>query len=76
MHALRHHYASTLLDGGVSVRALAEYLGHSDPGFTLRVYAHLMPDSGDRARAVVDAAFGVPAESVRNADTSGIGTVK
>ena len=76
MHALRHHYASTLLDGGVSVRALAEYLGHSDPGFTLRVYAHLMPDSEDRARAVVDAAFGVPAESVRNADTSGIGTVK
>ncbi len=57
MHALRHHYASVLLDGGVSIRALADYLGHADPGFTLRTYTHLMPDSEDRARQVVDAAF-------------------
>jgi integrase len=57
-HALRHHFASVLLDGGVSIRALAEYLGHADPGFTLRVYTHLMPRSEDRTRAVVDAAFG------------------
>jgi hypothetical protein len=70
MHALRHHYASVLLDGGVSIRALAEYLGHSDPGFTLRIYAHLMPDSEDRARAVVDAAFRAPAESPRNMGTA------
>ena len=53
MHALRHHYASVLLEGGVSVRALAEYLGHADPGFTLRTYTHLMPNSEDRARHVV-----------------------
>jgi len=58
MHALRHHYASVLLDGGVSIRALAQYLGHADPGFTLRTYTHLMPDSEDRARSVVDAALG------------------
>lgn len=56
MHACRHHYASVLLDGGVSVRALADYLGHHDPGFTLRVYSHLMPETEDRARAAVDAA--------------------
>ena len=35
-------------------RALAEYLGHGDPGFTLRVYAHLMPNAADRMRAAVD----------------------
>ena len=35
---LRHYYASTLLADGVDIRALAEYLGHSDPGFTLRIY--------------------------------------
>lgn len=75
MHALRHHYASVLLDGGVSIRALADYLGHSDPGFTLRVYAHLMPESEDRARAVVDAAFGAPAESPRNKGIASGGTV-
>jgi integrase len=54
IHALRRHYASTLLEGGVSIRAHADYLGHADPGFTLRVYAHLMPESEERARTVVD----------------------
>jgi integrase len=57
MHALRHYFASVLLDAGESIRALADYLGHSDPGFTLRVYTHLMPSSEDRARGAVDAAF-------------------
>jgi integrase len=57
MHALRHYYASALLARGVDIRALSEYLGHSDPGFTLRVYTHLMPDADDRARQAVDAAF-------------------
>ena len=67
MHALRHHYASVLLDGGVSIRAVSEYLGHHDPGFTLRTYAHLMPESEDRTRNVVDAAHASgPAESTRN----------
>ena len=57
MHALRHYYASVLLDAGESVRALAAYLGHEDPGFTLRTYTHLMPTSEDRARRAVDAAL-------------------
>lgn len=32
MHALRHFYASVQLEAGTSIRALADYLGHSDPG--------------------------------------------
>ncbi|MFJ3270134.1 tyrosine-type recombinase/integrase [Streptomyces sp. NPDC086776] len=58
MHALRHYYASMLLDAGENIKALAEYLGHSDPGFTLRTYTHLMPNSQDRARKAIDSAFG------------------
>src|SRR6266542_711620 len=58
MHVLRHTYASVLLEDGVSVKALAEYLGHADPGFTLRTYTHLMPSSEDRARKAVDRALG------------------
>jgi integrase len=58
MHAARHYYASALLEDGVSIRAVAEYLGHNDPGFTLRIYAHLMPSSEDRARHAVDRALG------------------
>ncbi|MGW5102277.1 tyrosine-type recombinase/integrase [Streptomyces sp. NPDC004100] len=57
MHALRHFYASVLLDAGESIKALSEYLGHHDPGFTLRTYTHLMPSSGSRTRAVVDRMF-------------------
>lgn len=54
MHALRHFYASVLLDAGESIRAVSEYLGHADPGFTLRTYAHLMPTSRDRTRKAID----------------------
>ncbi|MEH0842218.1 site-specific integrase [Micromonospora sp. CPCC 205711] len=54
MHALRHFYASALLDAGESIKALASYLGHSDPGFTLRVYTHLMPASEERTRNAID----------------------
>ena len=57
MHAARHYYASALLEDGVNVRAVAEYLGHHDPDLTLRVYAHLMPSSEDRARQAVDRAL-------------------
>ena len=58
MHALRHFYASVLLDAGESIKALSEYLGHSDPGFTLRTYTHLMPSSEQRTRRAVDHAIG------------------
>jgi integrase len=56
-HALRHHYASSLLHSGVDIKALAEALGHHDPGFTLRVYAHLMPAAADRIRQAVDGVY-------------------
>ncbi|WNZ12153.1 site-specific integrase [Streptomyces sp. 11x1] len=57
MHALRHFYASVLLDAGENVKALSAYLGHNDPGFTLRVYTHLMPSSDARARNAVDSLY-------------------
>jgi integrase len=57
MHALRHTAASAWLAAGVDIRTVAEYLGHSDPGFTLRTYTHLMPDAADRARRAMDAFF-------------------
>ncbi|WP_405466098.1 site-specific integrase [Streptomyces jietaisiensis] len=57
MHALRHFYASVLLDAGENVKALSAYLGHSDPGFTLRTYTHLMPSSDGRARSAVDGLY-------------------
>lgn len=58
MHVLRHTYASVLLDAGESIKALAAYLGHSDPGFTLRIYTHLLPSSEERTRRAIDEALG------------------
>ncbi|MFD1518999.1 tyrosine-type recombinase/integrase [Pseudonocardia yunnanensis] len=58
MHALRHFYASVLLSPGVSIKELADYLGHADPGFTLRTYTHLVPSSYQHARAAIDGVFG------------------
>jgi site-specific recombinase XerD len=43
MHALRHFYAAVLIDAGESVKPVAEYLVHADPGFTLRPYATPCP---------------------------------
>jgi integrase len=57
IHQLRHYFASVMLAGGVSVKELAEYLGHFDPAFTLRYYAHLLPSSHDRARSVINERF-------------------
>jgi integrase len=45
MHVLRHADAS------------AAYLGHADPGFTLRIYTHLLPSSEDRTHRAIDQAF-------------------
>jgi integrase len=58
MHALRHFYASVLIDAGESVRAVADYLGHADPGLTLRVYARLFPSSEEHARKALDRVLG------------------
>jgi integrase len=53
-HALRHHCASVWLEHGVNIKAVSEYLGHSDPGFTLRTYTHVMPSADDKARQAID----------------------
>ena len=50
-HTFRHTCASLLFEVGRDVKQVQEWLGHTDPGFTLRTYVHLL-DSG-----VGDAAF-------------------
>ncbi|MET8976233.1 hypothetical protein ABZX85_11510 [Streptomyces sp. NPDC004539] len=42
-----------LLDSEENIKALSLYLGHSDPGFTLRVYTHLMPSSETQTRNAI-----------------------
>lgn len=56
-HALRHFYASEELEAGESIVSLARWLGHSDPGFTLKKYSHFLPRAGARGSAAIDAIF-------------------
>ena len=37
-HWLRHTFATRMIAQGVNPRTVAQWLGHSDPGFTLRIY--------------------------------------
>jgi integrase len=55
-HKLRHTFASILVALGVDPGSVMDQLGHTDPGFTLRVYRHGMRRDGaarERLRVLV-----------------------
>jgi integrase len=43
-HSFRHTSASLLFEAGKNVKQVQEWLGHADPGFTMRTYVHLLDD--------------------------------
>jgi integrase len=56
-HKLRHTFASLLVALGKDPVHVMGQLGHTDPAFSLRVYAHAMRDNGgekDKLRALVE----------------------
>jgi integrase len=56
MHVLRHTAASAWLSAGVSIAAVAAWLGDTEK-IVLETYAHMMPDDTDRGRQAMDAFF-------------------
>lgn len=52
-HSLRHAYTTHLLEKGVSVRVVQEFLGHTSLKTTQR-YSHVTPDAVKSARETID----------------------
>jgi integrase len=50
-HDLRHTFATQALAAGIAPAEVSRYLGHSSIVVTLTVYAHVLPDGHDAARA-------------------------
>ncbi len=47
-HDLRHTYASLLLAQGEPITYVASQLGHANPGITLKIYSHWIPNESQR----------------------------
>ena len=55
-HSLRHSFATHLLEGGVSIRQVSQYLGHATLNSTL-VYLHVTEISDNKGRHVQERLF-------------------
>lgn len=57
IHDLRHTYVSMLIHRGATASEVCSLVGHSNPAFTLRVYAHLFPEQRKQAVARLNQAW-------------------
>ena len=60
-HSLRHTAISHAIAGGADVIAVSKIAGHANPAITLNVYGHLINNSLDNFRNVMDSNFAMSA---------------
>ncbi len=54
LYSFRHTAATLAAAGGVSVKVIADQLGHASILFTLQCYTHVLPSIQDEAAARVE----------------------
>jgi integrase len=57
-HQLRHGTASLLLNQDVPVPMVSRYLGHANPGITMKIYAHMTDGTSGMTASGIDEALG------------------
>ena len=53
VHTLRHSYATHLLEAGVNIRRIQQYLGHNSLNTTM-IYLHLTTQGHERAYGIIN----------------------
>jgi integrase len=56
-HTLRHTATTQWRRHGIDVEVISHRLGHANPGFTMRVYQHVLPGDQTEAAVVLDAVW-------------------
>ena len=69
LHDLRHTHATIALRAGVPVKVIAERLGHEDPAFTMKQYAHVIPGMQADAARLIASTVDTPATTRRQRPT-------
>lgn len=74
-HALRHYYATTLMDAGVSLAGVMDFMGHSRKSapITLGTYGHVTEETFEQARTAIDRSL-FRLRAVQDQRSSGTGT--
>jgi integrase len=70
LHDLRHSCASLLLENGVSMKEIQEWLGHSNYSITANTYAHLDKKSKEKSAEIISGIFSKSEQKNVMSDTS------
>ena len=62
MHSMRHTFVTLAIRAGINIKAVSKYVGHTNVGFSMRVYAHVL----DEMESEVPAALGAMLDDDEN----------